>query len=128
MEDNKNTFEYTYSALTEQEKKKVAFIKRRYETVDKSSQGAFEKMKALDKKVHNTATLWSLVFGVVGCLIFGLGLSMVLEWDILDYGIIIMAVGIIPIAVAYPLYNYLIKRGKKKYGAQIIELAEELLK
>ena len=128
MEKEKNTFEYSYFAPTEEEKRRIASIKRQYEEATDSSEGKINKLKALDSKVKNTATIVALVLGIVGCLIFGTGLALVLEWNELFYGIIVMAIGILPMSLSYPSYSFFIKRGKKKYGKQIIELADELLK
>lgn len=128
MDKEKNTFEYSYSAPTEEERKRIASIKRQYEEVVDSGEANFNKLKALDAKVKNTATIVALVLGIGGCLIFGTGLAMVLEWGVLVYGIIVMTAGVVPMAISYPSYNSLLKRGKKKYGKKIIAIADELLK
>ena len=126
MSDNKEIFEYTYSAPTEEEKKQIESIRREYLGEGKTL-SPFEKLKKLNGKVKNTATIVALIFGIVGCLVFGLGLTMVLEWQIWVYGIVLMVVGIIPMAVAYPAYNLTLNRGKKKYGEEILQLSNELL-
>ena len=38
-----------------------------------------------------------------------------------------LAVGIAPIVAAYPLYNFVLHKNKKKYGAEILKLSQELL-
>lgn len=123
----KNTFEYTYSAPTETERKVIDNIRRQYVTEQKEKD-AFTRLKELDGKVKNTAIVWSLIFGVVGTLIFGLGLTMILEWSVWLWGVVFMAIGAIPVALAYPVYNFFIARGKKKHGQEIVELSEKLLK
>lgn len=125
---NNNTFEYTYSAPTEVEKKQIESIKRQYETPQKPVESKVERVKRLDAKIKNTANAFSIALGVVGCLIFGLGLTMILEWGIWLWGVAVMALGCPFMIFAYPLYNFLIKKGKKKYGAEILRLAEEILK
>lgn len=125
--NNKEVFEYTYSAPTEKEKKEIESIRREY-LGDGEVLSPFERLKKLNSKVKDTATIVALVFGIVGCLIFGLGLTMILEWQIWIYGIVFMAVGTIPMLIAYPAYNLTLSRGKKKYGKEILELTEELLK
>lgn len=127
MSDNKEIFEYTYSAPTEEEKKQIESIRREYLGEGKTL-SPFEKLKKLNAKVKNTATIVALIFGIVGCLVFGLGLTMVLEWQIWIWGVVLMAVGTIPMLIAYPAYNLTLSRGKKKYGKEILELTEELLK
>ena len=81
----------------------------------------------MDALVKNAAAIWSLVSGVVGCLIFGLGLTMVLEWKILVWGILLMAVGSVPMAAAYPIYRKVLQKYKNRYGEEILRLSEELL-
>ncbi len=125
---NNNTFEYTYSAPTEAEKKQIESIRRQYETPQKHVESKVERVKRLDAKIKNTANAFSLAFGIVGCLVFGLGLAMILEWGILLWGVAVMALGCPLMIFSYPLYNFLIKRGKKKYGAEILRLSEEILK
>ena len=125
---NNNTFEYTYSAPTEAEKKQIESIKRQYESPQKPTESKVERVKRLDAKIKNTANAFSIALGVVGCLIFGLGLTMILEWDIWLWGVAVMALGCPLMIFAYPLYNFLIKKGKKKYGAEILRLSEEILK
>ena len=125
---NNNTFEYTYSAPTEAEKKQIESIKRQYETPQKPVESKVERVKRLDAKIKNTANAFSSALGVVGCLVFGLGLTMILEWGILLWGVAVMALGCPLMIFAYPLYNFLIKKGKKKYGAEILRLSEEILK
>jgi hypothetical protein len=77
--------------------------------------------------VKNTAIIWSLVLGVFGCLIFGLGLTMILEWNIYFWGIALMVIGSAPMAVAYPVYKALLQKYKNRYGEEIVRLSEELL-
>ena len=127
MSDNKEIFEYTYSAPTEEEKKQIESIRREYLREGKTL-SPFEKLKKLNAKVKDTATIVALIFGIVGCLVFGLGLTMVLEWQIWIWGVVLMAIGTIPMLIAYPAYNLTLSRGKKKYGKEILELTEELLK
>lgn len=124
----KEVFEYTYSTPTEKEKKQIESIRRQYAGEDKNEQSPFERLKMLDRKVKNTANCVALIFGVIGCLVFGLGMAMVLEWQIWVWGILIMVLGSILMLIAYPAYNIATKHGKNKYGKEILELSEHLLK
>ena len=123
-----NAFNYTYAAPTESERKEIESIKRQYVDEGKKEESKLQRLRRLDSKVKNTPVIWSLCVGVIGTLIFGFGLTMVLEWDELLIGAAIMAVGAIPIALAYPIYKRILKNGKKKYGGEIVRLSEELLK
>lgn len=120
-------FEYTYSAPTEREKKQIESIRKQYAPQEQKGENAFKRLKALDAKVRNTARLAAWISGVVGILLFGLGLTMVLEWSIRLWGIALMVFACIPMASAYPIHSRLLARGKKKYGAEIVRLSDDLL-
>ena len=126
-QQNETKFEYTYSAPTERERREIESIRKQYVAEEKTTEGAIERIKALNAKVNGGATTLALILGVVGILTFGLGLTMVLEWDIWLWGIILMAVGCIPMALAYPSHTWMIKKGRKKYGEEIVRLSDEIL-
>ena len=119
-------FNYTYKAPTEEERREIESIKRQYEE-PKAEEGKLERLRKLNNYVNGQATALALVSGILGLLIFGLGLTMVLEWSLLIWGIVVMVVGIPPMVVAYPLYNKILKRNKERYGKEILRLSEELL-
>lgn len=121
-----NQFNFKYTAPTEAERKEIDSIRRQYLPQDQA-ENKLERLRRLDALVKNTAIIWSLVFGVVGCLIFGLGLAMILEWNILLWGIVVMLVGALPMGIAYPLYKALLYKYKSRYGDEILRLSEELL-
>ena len=121
-----NQFNFRYTAPTEEERKEIDSIRRQYAPQEKT-ETKLEKLRRLDGLVKNTAIIWSLVLGVLGCLIFGIGLTMVLEWSILLWGIVLMVIGSVPMALAYPVYKSVLNKGKAKYGDEILRLSEELL-
>ena len=123
---NNNKFSYTYSAPTEAERREIDSIRRQYGE-EKREVSDMDRLRALHAKVKNGATCVSLVLGIVGTLIFGLGLTMILEWGMIIFGIILMALGTIPIALALPIYRAVLKRNKEKYGAEILRLSDEIL-
>ena len=127
MSDNNEKFTYTYSAPTERERREIDSIRRQYISNDNDISDKLSQLRSLDGKVKNPPKALGIVLGVVGILIFGLGLTMVLEGAIVFYGVLVMVVGVIPMGLAYPMYKLLLKRNKDKYGAQIIRLSEELL-
>ena len=121
-----NQFNFKYTAPTEEERKEIDSIRRQY-APQEHVESKMERLRRLDALVKNTATIWSLVLGVVGTLALGLGLTMILEWNIWLWGVVLMAVGSAPIAIAYPVYKFLLNKGKAKYGDEILRLSEELL-
>ena len=121
-----NQFNFKYTAPTEEERKEIDSIRRQYAPREQS-ETKIECLRRLDALVKNTATIWSLCLGIFGCLIFGLGLTMILEWDIFVWGVLLMLVGSIPMAIAYPVYKGVLKKYKNRYGEEILKLSEELL-
>ena len=132
--ENKETFNYTYSAKEQDE---IKAIRKKYaapeETEDKMAQ-----LRRLDASVTQKAQAVSLVFGVIGALILGFGMSLAMTnlGEILGsyrgmamlFGIIIGIVGIVLVSLAYPLYNRIVKKERKKIAPEIIRLTDELMK
>ena len=52
---------------------------------------------------------------------------MILEWSIWLLGIVLMVIGSVPIALAYPVYKRVLEKYKNRYGEEILRLSEELL-
>ena len=121
-----NKFNYKYIAPTEEERKEIDSIRRQYAPQEKT-ETKLERLRRLDGLVKNIAIIWSLVLGVVGTLVLGLGLTMILEWSIWLWGIVLMVIGSVPMAIAYPVYKLALNKGKAKYGDDILRLSEELL-
>lgn len=120
-----NDFEFKYTAPTSEERREIESIKNRYLAQNKPSK--LEYLRRLDRKVKNAPTLISLIIGLVGVLIFGLGLTMVLEWELWIGGIVVSCVALIPMLIAYPIYLKVGQKLKNKYSKEILEISEELL-
>lgn len=127
MNNDENKFNYTYAAPTEQERSEVESIRRQYTTAEQSNQNGIERLRKLDAKVKRAPLIASITLGVLGVLVFGLGLTMVLEWNLFVWGAVVAAVGIVPIAIAHPVHKVLLKRNKAKYGDEIVKLSDEIL-
>ena len=124
--NEENKFEFTYKALSEEERSIVESIKNQYRTKTKDEE-AYERIVSLDKRIKNTAQTVALVVGVFGLLIFGLGMAMVLHWHIYLWGVILCVLGAPFFALAPFLNSYITKKGKEKYGEEILHLSDELL-
>ena len=128
----KETFQYTYSAKEQEEIKKIRMKYSAPPQEDKMT-----ALRRLDAAVTKKATSASLVFGLIGTLVLGLGMSLAMtdigqmlgmqEGTDLLFGIIIGLIGIIVLSVAYPVYNRIIKKERKKIAPEIIRLSDELL-
>lgn len=125
-------FQYTYSA------KEQAELKRIREKYLPCKENKMEVLRRLDRAVTRKAQIASLVFGIVGILILGLGMSLVMsEFGALLgiephvavlIGISIGIIGGVISAAAYPIHQLILKHEQKKAAPQIIRLADELIK
>ena len=136
MENNNknNGFQYTYSAKEQAELKR---IRDKY-TAPTEAEDKMARLRRLDASVTNTAQAVALVFGVIGTLILGFGMSLVMT-DLAEslgisgdaamlIGIIIGVVGGILASLAYPIYHAIVKAKRKKLAPEIIRLTDELMK
>ena len=127
--EEKKVFEYSYSAKQQEE---IEAIKKKYLPKEKSSQEVdkMEELRRLDKKVELVATIWSIVIGMIGTLVFGTGMSFTLAFGVEMFvpGILIGIVGMIGIALALPIYRIVLKKQREKIAPKILALTEELLK
>ena len=136
MENNNENkgFQYTYSAKEQAELKR---IREKY-TPPTETEDKMARLRRLDASVTNTAQAVSLVFGIIGALILGIGMSLCMTefGEILGshrdramvIGIIIGVVGGILASLAYPIYNAIVKAKRKKLAPEIIRLTDELMK
>lgn len=122
--ENENRFEFTYSAKEQEE---VRRIREKYVPAE---QNKLEQLRRLDAGVTRKGTVVSLIAGVLGCLIFGTGLSCCLVWgDTLFLpGVLIGIAGIIGMIAAYPLYARITAKEKERVTPEILRLTEELIK
>lgn len=126
MMKNENNFEYKYSAPTSSERREIESIKNSY--IKKEEQPTkLELLRKLDSKVRNVPIVVSLILGTFGILIFGLGLTMILEWKVIIWGIAVAFLGCVPMSLSYLCYKIIKKYLKNKYSEKIINLSNELL-
>ena len=131
---DKETFSYTYSA---KEQAEIQNIRKKYEATTEQ-EDKMAQLRRLDAGVSFKATAVALVIGIAGALIMGLGMSLTMSGlsEILGIhqdvgmllGIIIGVVGIVPVCLAYPLYNRTLKKEREKIAPEILRLSDELMK
>lgn len=133
--ENKNTeagFSYTYSATEQDEIRK---IREKYQP---KKEDDMSRLRKLDAKVTQKATIDSLVTGIIGTLIMGTGMSLVMT-DIgmvfglqgnssMVIGIVVGVIGMILTGIAYPIYSKVLKKEREKAAPEILRLTEELIK
>ena len=124
MDNKKEGFRYTYSAKQQEEIEK---IRSKYMPREESK---MERLRALDASVTHKASVAALVIGIIGALVLGIGMCCVLVWEDKWFvsGIGIGLFGILMLSSAYPLYQRVIKKERKKIAPEILRLSEELLK
>ncbi|MBQ7227416.1 MAG: dihydropteridine reductase [Clostridia bacterium] len=123
---NDKEFKYTYSAPSEEERREIEGIRNQYTPKEKPDD-KLTRLKKLHARVSLIPIIVALTLGVIGTLVFGLGLSLILVWKNWTVGIILSIVGFIIAVMAYPLHALLIRHLKDKYGKEILELSDELL-
>ena len=121
-----NEFKFKYSAPTNEERKEIESIRNSY-LMPKKKMSKLDILRKLDGKVKNFPLIMSLIVGIVGTLIFGLGMAMILEWNIMIWGIVVCIVGATTCGFAYPVFILSTKKMREKYSSQIIKLSDELL-
>ena len=120
--DNKNTFEYNYSA---ERVKEVEAIRRKYE---EPAEDKFEQLKALDRKAERRGQILSIAIGIIGTLVLGTGMSMVMVGQVSYFipGIVIGIAGAVAISAAYPVYKKVTKKDRDKVAGQVLALAKQI--
>lgn len=126
---DREEFSFTYSA---QQQKEVEDIRRKYlpKEVDK-----MEQLRKLHAIPNQKAQAASLAVGIIGALIMGTGMSLAMT-DIgatlgslaMALGIAVGVVGMALAALAYPVYNRVLKTNRERIAPEILRLSDELLK
>lgn len=121
---NNENFIYTYSAKEQDEIKKIR------EKYLPKQEDKLEQLRRLDRNATDKGTMKAIIVGVVGTLLLGLGMSCTLVWQGIWFipGIIVGVIGIGIMSVAYPLYNYVVKKERQRIAPEVIRLTDELLK
>ena len=118
------TFNYTYSATRN---KQVESIRRKYMPHEESK---LERLKKLDLRVQMAGTIESLCFGIVGALVFGIGMCFFLDvftgaaW----LSALFMMIGSLIMIPAYPIYRRIARKTKTELTPEILRLSEEIMK
>ena len=127
-----NAFEYTYSAQRQQEIEKIrqAYLPKEEDKLDQ-----LRKLHAIPTR---KAQAVSVSAGILGALILGAGMSFIMTdlgiilGEYQDYsmmiGIVLGLAGMVPMALAYPIYNRILKKERKKIAPEILRLTDELIR
>ena len=119
-----NTFSYNYSAARNKE---VESIRRKYMPREESK---LETLKRLDYRVQSAGMIEGLCFGIIGALVFGIGMCFFLDvftgaaW----LTALLMVLGTIIMIPAYPIYRRIARKTKAELTPEILRLSEEIIK
>ena len=119
-----NTFRYNYSAARNRE---VESIRKKYMPHEDSK---LERLKKLDLRVQMAGMIEGLCFGIVGALVFGIGMCFFLDvfagevW----FTALLMVLGTIIMIPAYPIYRRIARKTKTELTPEILRLSEEIIK
>lgn len=117
------TFQYNYSATRNKE---VERIRKKYMPLEENK---LQTLKRLDLRVQSAGMIESLCLGVVGALVFGIGLCFGLDvfagaaW----LTVFFMIIGTLFMIPAYPVYKRIARKTKDELTPEILRLSEEIL-
>jgi hypothetical protein len=122
MDNNKETFHYTYSAREQEEIEK---IRQKYIPKEEDK---MEQLRKLDESATKPGTIAALALGIVSALLLGIGMCCSMVWADRYFvpGIVVGLIGIAGMIVAYPLYNHITAKKRKQIAPEILRLTEEL--
>jgi len=94
-----------------------------------------DALRTLDAKVKRPANVFSYVFGSVGSIVMGAGMSLVMTEigtvigisNPLIPGIVIGVAGLCMVAANYPIHKAILNSRRKKYSAEIIALSDKII-
>lgn len=95
-----------------------------------------EELKALDARVKRPANVFGYVYGSLGAIVMGSGMSMVMTEigailglkDAMPLGIALGLVGIVMVLSTYPIYKIILTSRKNQYAAEVLALSEKVMK
>lgn len=126
---NQGTFTYTYSAQQQEEIKR---IRKKYSAPEENK---MDQLRRLDQRATQKAQAWAIAVGVIGALILGTGMSLAmtelsgfLGGTAMFIGIPVGLIGIVLVALAYPVYTRTLKKERQRIAPEILRLSDELMK
>ena len=95
-----------------------------------------DALKALDARVKKPANIFGYVYGSIGTIVMGAGMSLVMTdigtvlgmTETMVPGIAVGLVGLVMACTNYPIYKKILNSRKKIYAPQILELSERAMK
>ena len=112
----------------------VQKIRTQYMEKD-SSRKDLDMLRELDAEVKRPANVFGYVFGSIGAIIMGAGMSLVMTdigtqlgiADTMPVGIVIGVIGMLMAIVNYPIYKNILASRREKYAERILSLSEKIM-
>ncbi|MBQ7336467.1 MAG: dihydropteridine reductase [Clostridia bacterium] len=109
------------------QKIRTQYTEKRYTELD--------ALRELDAKVKRPANVFAYVFGSIGAVVMGSGMSLVMTdigatlglAGVMVPGIVIGVAGLAMALINYPIYKGILGNRKKKYAPEIMKLSESIL-
>ena len=122
--ENNNVFTYQYSAKQNRE---VERIRKKYLPQEENK---LETLRRLDSRVQSAGIIPSLCIGVIGWLIFGIGMCFGLDvFAGADWlSVLFCALGTVVMLPAYPICRRIARKTKAELTPEILRLSEEIMK
>ena len=122
MEQRNERFLYHYSA---QQQVEIHQIRQKYLPPQEDK---LTRLRRLDRSATKKGTLLSILLGILGCLLLGVGMCCTMVWmgALFFPGILIGLAGIEAVAAAYPLYARITRKERERLAPEILQLTEEL--
>lgn len=112
----------------------VQKIRTQYMEKDTSEKN-LDMLRELDAEVKRPANIFGYVFGSIGAIVMGAGMSLVMT-DIgaqigisntMPVGIVVGIFGMIMAIINYPVYKAILSSRKEKYAERILSLSEKIM-
>ena len=107
--------------------------KIRTQYMEKENTGV-DALRKLDAKVKKPANVFAYVFGSLGAVIMGSGMSLVMTdigskigmTEVMVPGIAVGVIGMLMVLVNYPIYKKFLGSRRKKYADEIMTLSDKI--
>lgn len=126
MEVNSENYDCTYVFSADQQNE----VRKILEKYLPHNEDKMEQLRKLDRSVTIPGSVFSLLLGICGILLHGIGIRYYLtgEGPLFAAGVTAIILGLLAVFSAYPVYRIVTKKRREKTAPEIIRLCQELLK
>lgn len=94
-----------------------------------------DALQALDAKAKKPANVFAYVYGSLGAIVMGAGMSLVMTEigailglaNAMVPGIAVGIVGLVMVSTTYPIHKKILASRKKKFAPEILKLSENIM-